>query len=67
MHGVQGVPTGLMHGLKATFDYVGRVMYIQQQGVARSDIAIYHKESWVKAADLPFNTTALEDAINGGK
>lgn len=47
------------HELKATHYYIGRVMYIQQQGVVRSDVAIYNKERWVKATDLPFNTTRV--------
>lgn len=55
------------HGLEHAMRYIGRVQHVQQQGVARSDIAIYDKQTFTVPTEHPFNTSDLIDLIDKGK
>jgi hypothetical protein len=52
------------HGMKDAMEYLGRVQYVQRQGVARTDVAIYNKN----VTDPNFNDVYVsDDLMRGGK
>ena len=53
------------HGLAQAFEFIGRVQYVHRQGVVRTDVAMYNKQS---ATDPIVHTLYQEDdLLNGGK
>jgi hypothetical protein len=52
------------HGLGQALEYLGRIQHVQRQGLARVDVAVYHKKS---ITDPDFNTIyQAEDLISNG-
>lgn len=51
------------HALQSILGYIGRAQYIQQQGVAKTDVAIYNKQSATAFATV----YDQEDLLKNGK